>query len=589
MIDNGGKILTNPKEVANCMNDYYIKIANEIGNDNNIPVITDFPSTSEFVTASKDYFASHPSITNIKNNCDTSNFTLKHIDDDKTNKIIKSLNPKKATGTDTIPAKALIPAHDILAPVFARLYNMCIDTAKFPSCAKNAEVLPIYKKDDALNKKNHRPVSILTSSSKILEKILDTELTNMWLNDIYNEHLSAFRRGYSCQHVLLSLTEKWHEAIEKKTTPGILLVDLSKAFDCLSHSLTTAKLLAYGLDTNSTTLISDYLSNRYQRVKINGEFSSWERIPKGVPQGSIVGPTIFNIFINDIFQKFPKGSLLNYADDNTIFTADKSINKVKTNLQDASSTIINWCTENQMEANPAKFQTMISGHNNINIEIDANTTILSEPHVKLLGVHIDSDLNFHFHVSNLIKKASRQLNCVKRIAYAFSVKIKLLLYKSFVLSNFNYCAVVWHHCGATNTKNLEKLQLRALRFVFKDYTSSYDDLLQKACLPTLELSRIRMIALEVFKIKNAMSPNYMNGADGMFKPPTNTYNLRSRNSATIYHSSTTRHGLHSFRHYGATIWNQLPGHLKTTTDYCTFKNFINTWDGPKCRCNSCRR
>ena len=242
-----------------------------------------------------------------------------------------------------------------------------------------------------------------------------------------------------------------------------------------------------------------------------------------------------------------------------------------------------------MEANPAKFQSMISGHNNIDIKIDENTTIQSEPHVKLLGVFLDSDLNFHHHVSHLIKKASRQLNCVKRIAHSFNVKIKLMLYKCFVLSNFNYCAIVWHHCGATNTKNLEKLQLRALRFVFRDYSSSYDELLQRASLPTLELSRIRMIALEVFKIKNDMSPSYINGTEGMFKPPTNTYNLRSRNSATIHHNSTTRHGLYSFRHYGAKIWNQLPGHLRTTTDFNIFKNFINTWDGPPCGCNSCRR
>ena len=332
-------------------------------------------------------------------------------------------------------------------------------------------------------------------------------------------------------------------------------------------------------------LIADYLTNRSQRVKTGGVCSPWNSIVKGIPQGSIMGPIIFNVFTNDIFTSVKEGTLFNYADDNSVLVNGSNREEVISSLKASANSIITWCTQNQMEANPSKFQIMIADdEDNTTINITNSTSIKSERNVKLLGVTLDNQMNFSAHVSELLKKSSRQLNCLKRVAYPLEQKIKLLLYKSFVAANFNYCPAVWHNCGAQNTAKLEKLQFRALKFVFNDYTSDYASLLLKADLPSLEVSRLRAMAIEVFKICSGLSPNFLK--DG-FPLRKSNYNLRSGRSIQQQHARTTHYGLHSFKIFGAKIWNNLSREMRDCTDLSVFKRMINTWYGFKCNCNFC--
>lgn len=277
----------------------------------------------------------------------------------------------------------------------------------------------------------------------------------------------------------------------------------------------------------------------------------------------------------------------NYADDNSVLVKGKTLDEVVSHLRNSAADIIQWCTSNQMEANPNKFQILISGSRDVDVCVNENVTITSEKSVKLLGINIDNDLNFCEHANILIRKASRQLNCLKRIAYGLDKNVKLLLYKSFVLSNFSYCPVVWHACGAMNTKKLEKVQHRALKFVFDDHSASYEDLLARANLPTLELGRLRTIAMEVFKAYNKLSPAYINS---LFTQNSTRYNLRRRETIRIMPNRTTRYGLHSFRHSGGKIWNSLPDNLKSAVDFKTFKILIKTWTKDSfCLCTFCRQ
>jgi hypothetical protein len=450
-----------------------------------------------------------------------------------------------------------------------------------------SEVSPVYKKDNALEQKNHRPVSILTSSSKILEKIMENDLNESWLDSIYNKYLAAYRKGYSCQQVLLALCDHWRQLKEDKRIPAVLLADLSKAFDCLPYSLTITKLHSYGMDYNSTLLLTDYLTNRLQRVKTGGATSSWAKVLKGIPQGSIMGPVVFNIYMNDLFQFVNDGFLLNYADDNTILVDGVTKAEVMTKLHTASETIVNWCEQNQMEANPSKFQIMISDERKPSTIDIGNNTITSDTNVKLLGVYIDNKLTFSKHISEIVKKSSRQLNCLKRVAYSLDKDTKLLLYKAFVASNFNYCALVWHHCGQVNTAKLEKVQHRALKFIFNDYTSDYTTLLGRANMPTLELSRLRCVAIEVYKVYNDLVPSlHLNNINSSSN--SHRYNLRSGNTIKQRHSRTTKNGLHSFRTFGVHIWNNLPPNIRTSIDLNSFKQSIKTWFGFTCKCTFCK-
>ena len=331
----------------------------------------------------------------------------------------------------------------------------------------------------------------------------------------------------------------------------------------------------------------NYLSNRSQRVKIINCTSKWQEIIKGVPQGSILGPLIFNIFINDIFYFIDKSTLCNYADDNTLSFSHKNLNTFKETIESESKSLIHWFNINQMQANPDKFQAICVG-NKTNIEVKSFTIgqneIKCEQKVKLLGVELDYQLNFDPQVTNLCKKAAKQLNVLQRLSKFLNVSSRLIIFKSFIRSNFNFCPLIWHFCSKSNTEKLEKLQFRALRIVFNDYESSYDTLLKKVNSTTLHLNRLRLIASETFKCIHNLSPEYL---QSLVKVKSSTYNFRYSNILETPQVRTTRYGKNSFRFEAVQVWNSLPEDIRTVDKYKDFVRLIRTWTGSKCKCAMC--
>ena len=223
-----------------------------------------------------------------------------------------------------------------------------------------------------------------------------------------------------CQTTLLSLVEDWRKALDSHKYVAAILMDLTNAFDCLLHSLLLGKLSAYGLSDKSCSIVSNYLSNRKQRVKLGPHYSELADIVRGVPQGSILGPLLFNVFINDIFHFLHKSSLYNYADDNTLsYTHTNSDTLIHTLQQDCTSTLP-WFNINQMKANPSKFQAISFGKRgtrDITYLTFVNTTIHCENSVVLLGIEITHSLFFNTHIANICKKATRQVAVLKRLGH----------------------------------------------------------------------------------------------------------------------------------------------------------------------------
>ena len=423
--------------------------------------------------------------------------------------------------------------------------------------------------------------------SLIFEDIMFIQLTEHF-NNIFHNYLAAFRKGFGCATTLLRLAEDWKKDLDKQQYVGAVLMDLSKAFDCLPHDLILAKLSAYGLSANACDFLNSYLSNRKQRVKVGQFCSSWLNIIKGVPQGSILGPLLFNIFMNDIFYFKKKASIYNYADDNTVSYSHKNLDILKEVLVDESAICIDWFRDNKMQANPDKFQAIMlgkSGFENCKSLLLNGTEIKCEDSVKLLGVTIDFLLNFDLHVSNICKKAARQINVLLRLSKFLTTETKILIYKSFIKSSFNFCPLVWHFCSKTSSAKMEKLQYRALRLVFNDFDSSYETLLERVNMPTLHISRIRLIAVETFKILHKMSPVYL---QDLLSYKNSIYSFRYDNLVDVPRVRTTKYGKSSFCYEAAGVWNSLPNDLRKVEDFKEFKRLVNTWSGSSCKCSMCK-
>ena len=397
----------------------------------------------------------------------------------------------------------------------------------------------------------------------------------VYFKDILSTLLSAFRKRYGCPHVLTKLMEHVKQALDEGENVGLILLDLSKAFDCLPHRLLLCKLNAYDVSYEACSLIKSYLCQRLQRVKVASARRQWQIMQKGVPQGSVLGPLLFNIFINDIiYELLGVCSLHNYTDDNTICCSHSDMNILEINLQKGANLALKWFENNHMKANPSKFQGILFKCRKNEEVFDLNIgdeLIKPVSLVKLVGVLIDDNLSFNEHVSKLCIKAARQTNALRRIVKYIPIECRLNIYQAFIFSNFNYCDIVWHFCSNRSTYKIEKAHKNALRVTLNDYTSSYSDMLEVITRPTLYKSRIKDIAIKTFKSVKGLNPKYMRS---LFSFSTTPYCTRGGSKFVQSKVNTIGFGINSFTYQGSKIWNNLPHGVKDTTCQIACKNLI---------------
>lgn len=268
VIKDNEKIITDTKEVAETLNKYFSSVS----------YVPDFDPDKPM-----------PDLNHIAENvANVPTLSLKETNHAEVKEILQDVKINKATGYDLIPPRLVKQSAEVLCHPLSTLINYILNNGKIPHQWKSGEIIPVYKRDCELSKTNYRPLTILPSLSKVFEKIVELRMSPHF-EKIYHKYVFAYRKHHGCDTAILSLTEEWKKELDNHKVIGLVAMDLSKAFDTLPHDLIVQKLKRYGADHKTMTLIADYLSNRRQRVKLGNNYSSWENISAGIPQGSILG------------------------------------------------------------------------------------------------------------------------------------------------------------------------------------------------------------------------------------------------------------------------------------------------------------
>ena len=444
-----------------------------------------------------------------------------------------------------------------------------LNTGFFPDKLKIAKVIPIHKKDDETFFTNYRPISLLPALSKIFEKAIYNQLYEYFQEyKLFYNSQYGFRAGHSTEYAAIELVDKIITEMDKDKLPICFFLDLSKAFDTLDHRILLDKLNYYGIKDTPAKLFESYLTNRFQYVEMNETKSELLPIMTGVPQGSILGPVLFIIYINDISEVSKTFEFIMYADDSTLTSTLNSF--LSDNTDPSPDVLINrelikiteWLNSNKLSLNVQKTKFTIFHQPNKKVRIP-NITINSIPveHVNtfnFLGITLDQQLNWNAHIDKLANKLSKGLGILNKLKHILPMSAKLKIYHSIVLSHINYGILV----GGFKLDKIEKIQKKIIRVLTCSQYNAHTDPLYK----NLNLLKVKDI-FTISKLK--FYHNYVNN-----KLPTNllkfplqlnidrqTYNTRrAQNLFILRHKHTF--AKNCLRYDMASTLNNTSGNIK---------------------------
>lgn len=397
---------------------------------------------------------------------------------------------------------------------------------------------------------------------------------------VLQERQSGFRKDHSCQTALIQIVDEWIAAIDQGNIVSTVFLDLTKAFDLVNHEILITKLERYKFSHNTLLWFTSYLSNRTQQVSVSGKLSQPLEIKSGVPQGSVLGPLLFLLYINDLPLCVNFCSTDMFADDTTLSTNSSSPETLADNLNRDLENVASWCKDNAMSISVEKTKSMVistkqklKSHKIQIPDIIVNDSkIQHTSNEKLLGVQIDHTLSWDHHIDSILKKCNSLLYLLCRIKKYLNLQNRVLYFNAYILPHLDFCSAVW---GSSNQESLNKLllfQKRAARIILDlPYDTPSDDLFRQLKWMKIHERIIYQKAIQMYKCMNNMCPDYLTSS---FKLTNSVHNLNLRsteNNMLYIPKPRTELYRKSFAYSGSKIWNSLPNNVKKSKTLNEFK------------------
>ncbi len=492
---------------------------------------------------------------------------------------------------DHLPADVFMDCLDILLPAITQIFNESLTTGTFPSDFKNSLVIPLLKKSslDCNVLKNYRPVTNLTFISKVLEKLVFNQLVEyLSHNDLIEHFQSAYKAGHSTETALLRVANDILCSVDTGSVAMLTMLDLSAAFDTLDHQILLERLFtSFGICDTVLNWFKSYLENRKQKVKINSHYSDELSISFGVPQGSVLGPLLFTMYvypISDVIKNKDFDFHL-YADDTQLYSSFKAsnVNASLTAMSDCASDINEWMIANKLKMNTDKTEVMLCGTSSKlkSINVDSadicDDTVSFSSHVKNLGVFMDQNFNLQIHISKTRQKCYFELRKISHFRPFINEKSTIQLIISLVMSKIDYCNCLFYRMSEENFHKLQLVQNHAARLVTKaDKRANSLSLLKELHWLPIKQRVSYKVALMVFKCLNDESfPVYLKELITVYTP---TRTLRSADKCLLVKPkmNLVTFGQKSFYHAAPEVWNQLPFNLRSCKVLSIFKKLLKT-------------
>lgn len=459
------------------------------------------------------------------------------------------------------------------------IVNSSLEVGQVPDLLKVSTIIPIPKISKSKSAGDFRPINLLCTIDKILEKVVYVQLVEyVAQNNILSDFQSGFRAKFSCETAIQGVLEDWRQNIDINMVIGAIFLDLRRAFETINRKRLILKLKSIGITGNALKWLVSYLTGRKQRLRVNNILS--EDIPNelGVPQGSVLGPLLFNIYINDLIKNVNNCAIYLFADDALFYIATKDLHHLKPVMNEVAKNVYQWCNANDLKVNVSKTKCMVIAKESIYRQISSldfkvmlgNDEIEMVTKFKYLGILIDRKLNFKSHAAELIKKISFKVSYLSRCSSYLSTWTKKTIYNVLILSHFHYCSSVLFLFKQNELCRLQKLQNRSMRIILaKPRLTPIKDMLKELhWLPVRELLLFNTLTF-IHKIKIGHAPQYLSNKI-VYTSDIHQYNTRHRENFYIPRVLQGR-SQNSLYFKGLNRYNELPAEVKCKETVASFK------------------